>query len=163
MPTRRTRGRGMKVKIIPIMLLILISMATPVVVSMAIPKKAEEFRVVAYMDPYLDLSIEKRGVQKYSQEGTVIDGDNTGTIVMSVSITNFYKAFDGRYARAMVHFTMTFDEERVITGIIVGKIWFENNIQYVDGTFVGKGSHVQGTISLLETDPNVLLFEGMEW
>jgi len=160
----------MRVKIAPIMLLLLFSIATPVVVSMAIPKTAKPFYVVATMDPYLELDDEIKGVQKYSQEGTVIDNDdNTGTIFMRVSITNFYKAFSGKYARAIVHFTMDFnDEERTdVRGIIVGKIWFDTTgelpIQHVKGKFVGRGSHVQGTISLIGSDPNILEFSGKEW
>ena len=158
----------MKVKIIPIILLLLISVATPVVVSMAIPKTAKPFYVVATMDPYLELDDEIKGVQKYSQEGTIIDDDdNTGTIFMRVSITNFYKAFEGKYARAIVHFTMDFDDEERpdVRGIIVGKIWFTFDplTQHVKGKFVGRGSHVQGTISLIGSDPNILEFSGKEW
>lgn len=156
----------MKTRSILIMLL-LFSVATPVFMSMAIPKKAEPFQVTATMDPYPDMDLQKRGVQKYSQQGTiVVDGEeNTGTIVMDVSITNFYKAYnESGYAQARVNFTMTFDD-RVITGIIVGKIWFTHEplTQHVKGTFVGRGSHVKGTVSLTGQDPNILHFEGMEW
>ena len=158
----------MKVKIIPIMLLLLISMATPVVMTMAIPKKAEPFLVTATMEPHHDMDLQKRGVQKYSQHGTIVDGEqNTGTIDMDVIITNFYKAYDSGYAQSRVHFTMTFYDEqvitRVITGIIVGKIWFDDEVQDVAGIFVGRGSHVKGTVSLVGQDPNILRFDGMEW
>ena len=154
----------MKVKIAPIMLLLLISMATPVVMTMAIPKKAEPFQVTATMEPHPDMDLHKRGVQKYSQHGTIVDSEqNTGTIDMDVSITNFYKAYDSGYAQARVNFTMTFSEERLITGIIVGKIWFDDEVQDVAGIFVGRESHVKGTVSLLGSDPNILLFEGMAW
>jgi len=154
----------MKVKIIPIMLLLLFSMAIPVVMTTAIPKKAKPFHVTATMEPYPHMDLQKRGVQKYSQNGTIVDDDyNTGTIFMDVSITNFYKAYnESGYAQARVNFTMTFDD-RVITGIIVGKIWFDDDIQNVDGIFVGRGSHVKGKVSLVGQDPNILRFKGMEW
>jgi len=160
----------MKVKTIPIMLLLLFSMATPVVVSMAIPKNAKTFRVVADMDPYLFLSIGKRGVQKYSQSGDLLNyttSDPIGTIDMNVSITNFYKAYnDSKYARAIVHFIMYFDAEgrTDIRGIIVGKIWIDDEGQHADGIFVGRGSHVKGKISYRDPEtPDVLLFDGKEW
>ena len=167
MPKRRKRGRKMKVKIIPIILLLLISIATPVVVSMAIPKGADEFYVMAELKPldphFLDETT--RGVQKYTQDGTFIDGnDKTGTIELDILITNFVEAFTDKYARARVHFIMDFDdEERAdIRGTIVGKIWFVDGVQHVDGIFVGKGSHVKGTVRMIGI-PDVLIFEGMEW
>jgi len=167
-PTRRTRGREMKVKIIPIMLLLLFSMATPVAVSMAIPKDTEPFVFVARLEPLEPtiLNPDKKGVQKYHQDGVLydIDNDEVGEIHLYVSIMNFYKAWDGAFARARVHFIMDFDNRAEIRGIIVGKIWIENEVQYADGIFVGRGSHVKGKISYLDPgDPDVLLFEGEEW
>lgn len=157
------RGREMKVKTIPIMLLLLISVATPVVVSMAVPKSAEDFYVEAVLDPvFLEVS---KGVQKYTQGGTFIDGDdNTGTIELDILITNFVKAFTGKYARATVHFIMRFDDsDRTISGTLVGKLWFdENMVQHVDGNFIGRGSHVKGKVYMIDI-PNVLVFDGIEW
>jgi len=160
----------MKVKILPIMLLLLISMVTPVFMSIAIPKDAKDFYIKAVLEPLVPppdppLDETTRGVQKYSQEGTFTDGDdNTGTIELDILITNFVKAFNGKYARSKVHFIMRFDDsERTISGTIVGKIWFhEDRVQHVDGIFVGRGSHVKGTVRMIDI-PDVLVFEGMEW
>jgi len=162
----------MKVKIIPIMLLLLFSMATPVVVSMAIPEDAKPFHIVAVLDPYEDL-LDKKGVQKYTQEGDLYDADDyelngdeadeLGTIVLHIIITNFDKASTGKYARARVHFIMQIDG-RTVNGIIVGKILIDDEGQHADGIFVGRGSHVKGKISYIDPEnPDVLLFDGMEW
>ena len=166
-PTRRTRGREMKVKIIPIMLLLLISVAAPVAVSMAIPKESQEFYVKAVMTSH-DLE-DFAGAQKYTQSGVLYDiGDKeVGIIDLDILITNGNKFLDGGTARARVYFTMTFYDEqvitRVITGIIVGKTSLDipTWTQTVEGIFVGRGSHVKGTVSMPEI--NVLLFEGKEW
>jgi len=156
----------MKVKIIPIILLLLISIATPVVVSMAIPKDAEDFDVVAVLDPLVEVLLPKRGVQKYIQPGDLYDeygGADIGDIELHIVITNFDKAFTGKYARAMVHFIMDFDDGTTIRGTITGKIWFhEDMVQHVDGIFVGRGSHVKGTVYMIDI-PDVLVFDGMEW
>ena len=160
------RGRKMRKKGIPIILLLLISMATPVVVSMAIPKNPDAFYIVAELDE-LTFALElEHGVQKYTQSGYLYeeygDPEPIGTIDLDIVITNFDKAFTGKYARATVHFIMRFDDsDRTISGTIVGKIWFEGTVQHIEGIFVGRGSHVKGTVSLPEQD--VLLFEGTEW
>ena len=156
----------MKVKIISIMLL-LFSMATPVVVTMAIPKKAEPFNYKAVMNPYF--LEDWAGAQKYTQYGVLRDEDNevVGSITLDILITNANKYLSGGTARARVHFFMDFDARPDITGIIVGKtsldITTEPWTQDIEGKFVGRGSHVKGTISLESGDPNVLLFSGMEW
>jgi len=162
----------MKVKIILTMLL-LFSMAAPVVVSMAIPEDAKPFYVVAVLDPYPDL-IAKKGVQKYPQEGVLYDAEEydihgveaqeLGKIMLHIVITNFDKASTGKYARARVHFIMGFYERTDIRGTIVGKIWIEDEGQHAEGIFVGRGSNVKGKISYKDPgDPDVLLFDGMEW
>ncbi len=157
------RGREMKVKTIPIMLLLLISVATPVVVSMAVPKSAEDFYVEAVLgEVFLEI---RKGVQKYTQGGVLFDAENNevGTIVFHVVITNFDKATTGKYARARVHFVMQFYDSRTISGTLVGKLWFDENwVQHVDGIFVGRGSHVKGTVYMIE-QPNVVVFDGIEW
>ena len=153
----------MKVRIIPIILLLLFSMATPVFVSIAIPKKAEPFKYKAVMDPY-DID-DIKGVQKYPQNGVLYDFDDkeVGSIILDILITNGNEFLSGGTARARVHFTMMFDDERVITGIIVGKTSLDipTWTQTVEGIFVGRGSHVKGTVSMPAM--NVLVFDGKEW
>ena len=161
-PTRRTRGREMKLKIIPIMLLLLFSVATPVVMSMAIPREPQEFYVEAVLESVDDL-LDIGGGQRFRQEGQLFDGDDEiGTIVLHVVVTNINKALRGGYARASVRFFMYFDERTDIRGTIVGKIRFdEYGVQHVEGSFIGRESLLKGTVELLE--PDHLLFEGIEW
>jgi len=159
----------MKVKIIPIILLLLFSIAAPVVVSMAIPEGAEDFYYKAVLEP--NPLFDLKGVQKFTQGGVLydIDDNEVGDIVLNGVVTNLGKALSGKCARARVHFIIHFDdEERAdIQGTIVGKIWFDEGIQNVDGIFVGRGSHVKGKVSLIDTgdpeEPNVLIFDGVEW
>jgi len=156
----------MKVRIIPIMLLLLFSMAAPVAVIMAIPEDAEDFyyKAVLESNPLFDL----KGVQKFTQDGVLYDIDNheVGEIVLHGVVTNLGKSLSGKCARARVHFIMQIGD-RTIKGTIVGKIWFDEGIQNVDGIFVGRGSHVKGKVSLIDTgdpeEPNVLVFDGKEW
>lgn len=155
----------MKLALIPLLFLlcsvVVVSTASLATVNAPITWRLE----LEEVDPVLDYITDTLVLQVFEQDGDVYDGeDDIGDITMQV---RFLIDTDRLHGHANVKFEIDLGEEGTVTGVMNGKIWYEDNVggdQLIRGRFVANGAyHVHGTVShpLEDPEPNTVLLQGV--